>query len=227
MYVHWGRMWRMAIHSTCSTHMAETTDLAWLKMPPHSGRLHLWQNTEDEMFATLQSAVKRLQSASLEICLQQLFKQNELRDHTPSQLLPFRWTMVGDAKLDDTIFHQFQMRCLPWNIATYRRHKWDKCDLEKLVNRPERNQGNDNWLPLFMLAHQQTRPPKFQDPGLHIHIFVRQGMIICITTGCRETLSACLIIESDAAGSGGALKTTPASKENEGAIEFQSPELGK
>ena len=63
------------------------------------------------MCASLQSAVKQLQSASLEKRPQQLFKQNEPGDHTPSQLLRFRRTTVGDAKLDDTIFHHFQAQC--------------------------------------------------------------------------------------------------------------------
>ena len=68
----------------------------------------------------------------------------------------------------------------PMKYSHSGRRKWGKCDLEVLVNRPDRNQENDNWPPLFMLAHQHTRPPKFQDPGVLFHIFVRLGMITCI-----------------------------------------------
>ena len=53
---------------------------------------------EDELYATLKSAVIRLLSGSQERRLQQLFSQTELGDRTPSQLLRHMRTLVGGAK---------------------------------------------------------------------------------------------------------------------------------
>ena len=67
---------------------------------------------EDELYATLKSAVIRLLSGSQERRLQQLLSQTELGDRTTSQLLRHKGTLVGDAKVDDTILQQLWMRWL-------------------------------------------------------------------------------------------------------------------
>ena len=72
---------------------------------------------EDELYTTLKCAVIRLLSGSHEKRLQQLFSQTNLGDHILSMLLRHMETLVCDSKVDDTIFQQLLMRCLPSYVA--------------------------------------------------------------------------------------------------------------
>ena len=118
---------------------------------------------EDELYTTLKSTVIRLLSGSQERRLQQLFSQTELGDRTPSQLLRHMRTLVGDANVDDTIFQQLWMRCLPSHIAACLASCSDKCDLEELAEKAERIQEYYDRPPFFQLAQPKPCPSKPQE----------------------------------------------------------------
>ena len=134
---------------------------------------------EDELYDTLKSAVIRLLSGSQERRLQQLFSQTELGDRTPSQLLRQMRTLVGDAKVDDTILQQLWMRCLPSHMAACLASCSDNCDLEELAEKADRMQEFYDRPPLFQLAQPKPSPSKPQETDTLAKIMAKLDMLGC------------------------------------------------
>lgn len=88
---------------------------------------------EENPYDKIKAAVLKRTMASDESRLQQLLSGVELGDRTPSQLLRHMRSLVGNARIDDTILKQLWCKCLPANTNAILSTQGDAVSLEKLA----------------------------------------------------------------------------------------------